>query len=439
MNRLLAGLAGATSRLRSDERLLVICGSTVLVMAGQGVVGPVLPLYARNFGVSAAVVGLTFTAFGLARLLLNIPAGIWADRRGRRFLLVGGPLITAVGMVGSGLAPSIWVLLGWRFVAGAGSALYMTGAQIYLIDIAGAEERGRYIATNQGALLVGVSAGPAIGGLVADAYGLRAPFLVVGTAAVITAVYGWFRLPETLNRTTAAATAGDSPVDGHSDSHSPVDSGVEFSGDVVDDVGDGRRTSSLLAKTAFFRSRQFVAVGLISMAIFSIRGSRQSLVPLYASEEFGMGTSQIGLLFTGLGVVGLLLIAPAGWLADNTGRKPVIVSAGYFASVGVAAAAFAPTGELFTIGLLFSAIGTSISGPAPAAFVADIAPEHLRGSAMGTYRTWGDLGIVLSPPLSGALADAASIPWAILANGVLLAAAASWFLFVAREPKSAEF
>ena len=69
MNRLSAGINGATARLRSDERLLVICGSTVMVMAGQGVVGPVLPLYARNFNVSAAVVGLTFTAFGLARLL----------------------------------------------------------------------------------------------------------------------------------------------------------------------------------------------------------------------------------------------------------------------------------------------------------------------------------------------------------------------------------
>ena len=56
---------------------------------------------------------------------------------------------------------------------------------------------------------------------------------------------------------------------------------------------------------------------------------------------------------------------------------------------------------------------------------------------MGTYRTWGDLGIVLSPPLSGALADATSIPWAILANGILLAAAAGWFLVNATEPRAA--
>jgi MFS family permease len=113
----------------------------------------------------------------------------------------------------------------------------------------------------------------------------------------------------------------------------------------------------------------------------------------------------------------------------------VIVTAGYFAAVGVASAAFAPTAGWFITGLLFSAIGTSISGPAPAAFVADIAPEELRGSAMGTYRTWGDLGIVLSPPLSGLLADVTTIPRAIFANAVFLALAVSWFFLAAREPE----
>lgn len=403
MNPVRRGLAAATSRLRSDERLLVICGSTVLVMAGQGVVGPVLPLFARDFGVSAAVVGLTFTAFGLARLLLNIPAGIWADRRGRRFLLVGGPLITSIGMIGSGLAPSIWALLAWRLVAGAGSALYMTGAQIYLVDIAGPTQRARYIATNQGALLVGVSAGPALGGLLADGFGLRTPFLVVGTAAAATAVYGWYRLPETRDRAAAAEAAAADPIDPS-------------------------------VRRAFFRSRPFIAIGLVSASIFSIRGSRQTLVPLYAADEFGFGAGEIGLVFTAIGVVGLLLIAPAGWSADRFGRKPLIVPTGYVAGIGVVAAAFAPNASLFVGGLMFSAIGTGIAGPAPAAFVADIAPEQLRGSAMGAYRTWGDLGIVLSPPLSGALADATSIPWGLAANGLFLALAATWFFVAASEP-----
>ena len=387
----------------------MICGSTVLVMAGQGVVGPVLPIYADNFGVSTAVVGLTFTAFGLARLVLNIPAGIWADRAGRRVLLVGGPLLTALGMVGSGLAPSIWVLLAWRLVAGAGSALYMTGAQIYLIDIAGDHQRARYIATNQGALLLGVSVGPAVGGLLADSYGLRTPFLVVGAGALLTALYGYLRLPETGTRTRPE------------DRPDPT-----------------QRALDRAARRSFIRSPQFVAVGLTSFSIFAVRtGFRQTLVPLEAVERFGFTTGGVGLLFTGLGFLGLILIGPAGWAADRFGRKPVIVPNGYLAAVGVLITALAPDPLWFVAGLVVTALGTGVSGPAPAAFVADIAPPTMRGSAMGVYRTWGDLGVVLSPVLSGALADATSIPVAMAANAVVVALASTWFLVRAREPERA--
>ncbi len=374
-------------------------------MAGQGVVGPVLPIYADNFGVSAAVVGLTFTAFGLARLLLNVPAGIWADHAGRRVLLVGGPLITAIGMIGSGLAPTIWALLAWRFVAGAGSALYMTGAQIYLIDIAGDDQRARYIATNQGALLLGVSVGPAVGGLLADGYGLRVPFIVVGIGALLTSIYGFFRLPETLEPDT-----GREPLSAEATSQ---------------------------ARRSFVTSRQFVAVGVVSFAIFSIRsGVRQTLVPLAGVDQLGLDTGDLGLIFTGLGVVGLFLIGPAGWAADRLGRKPAIVPTGYLAAAGVAVTALSPNLEWFLAGLLLSAIGTGVSGPAPAAFVADIAPPELRGSAMGMYRTAGDFGVVLAPVASGALADSTSIRVAMLTNAAMVAVAITWFLLVAREPQT---
>ena len=194
--------------MRTYEQLIAICISTVLVMAGQGIVSPVLPLYADSFNVSTALVGATVTVFGIARLITNVPAGILADRRGRRKLLIGGPAITAVGMLGSGLAGSIWILLGFRFVAGLGSALYMTGATIYLLDIASPDQRGRFIAANQGALLVGVGAGPAIGGLLADRYGLASPFLVVAVAGALTALYGYLRLPET-RRAQASPTSTD--------------------------------------------------------------------------------------------------------------------------------------------------------------------------------------------------------------------------------------
>ncbi len=368
-------------------------------MAGQGVISPILPLYAASFDVSTAMIGSTITAFGLARLITNVPAGIFADRRGRRFLLISGPLITAIGMAGSGFADDIWTLLVFRFIAGLGSGFYMTGAQIYLLDIAGPEQRGRYIATNQGALLVGVSLGPALGGVIADAYTLSTPFFVVAAAALCTSIYGYLRLPETLG------------------AHAVED---------ADDSGP----KVVVSRFALLRSADFLAVGFISMGVFSIRaGVRQTLVPLRLSDAFGLEVDELGLLFTALGAIGLVLIWPSGWAADRFGPKLLIVPTSLLIAVGISIVAIADSLELFVAGLAISAIGTSITGPAPAAYVAAIVGEEQRGSAMGLYRTFGDIGVVGSPVLSGLLADAVSIPAAIGANAALVGVSAIWFLF----------
>ena len=73
--------------------------------------------------------GTTLSAFAVARLALNVPAGAFADARGRRPLIVAGPVITGMGMLGSAFAGSLPELFAWRFVSGAGSAVYAAGAQ----------------------------------------------------------------------------------------------------------------------------------------------------------------------------------------------------------------------------------------------------------------------------------------------------------------------
>lgn len=398
--------------MKGYERLIAICVSTVLVMAGQGVVSPILPLYADSFGVSTAMVGATVTAFGLARLFTNVPAGIFADRRGRRSLLIGGPLVIAVGMFGSGLSTGIWVLLAFRFIAGLGSGLYMTGAQIYLLDIAAPEQRGRFIATNQGALLVGVGFGPALGGLLADAYSLSTPFYVVAVAALITSLYGYVRLPETL--TPKILADGD-------DAEKPPE-----------DLEGSVPVAAPVSRFALLRSSDFLAVGFVTIGVFSIRaGVRQTLVPLQLTEVFGVEVAELGVLFTALGLIGLVLIWPAGWAADRFGPKVLIVPTSLLISVGIGIVAIANSLPVFIVGLTISAIGSSITGPAPAAYVANLVEADQRGAAMGLYRTFGDIGVVASPVLSGLLADAVSIPFAIGVNAVFMGVAALWFLFTA--------
>jgi MFS family permease len=375
---------------RQNQELVVLCGATFLVMAGQGVVSPILPLYASEFGVSATMVGLTLTVFAFARLILNVPAGIIADRYGRRVLLVGGPLLTAVGMFGSGQADGIWVLLAWRFVAGAGSAFYMSGAMTYLIDIAPPEKRTRYVATNQWALSVGVALGPGVGGVIADSYSLSTPFTVVAVLAVLTAIYAAVRLPETRDLALAEQAAGDATP--------PV------------------------STWSFVRSTPFLLVGLSTMTIFMTRaGTRGTLMPLHASETLGWGPAEVGVVFTLTGLITLTTLLPAAWAADHIGRRSVVLFSGVFAGLGAVLTGSLATPAGFVIGNIVMSLGTGTAGPAPAAYVADIAPPGRRGMAIAMYRSAGDIGFLAAPPLLGLLSEVTSIGFTLGVGGTLAA------------------
>ncbi len=387
--------------LFEHEQLLMISISTVVVMAGQGVIAPVLPLFAETFGVGTVAIGLTLSFFALARLILNIPMGILSDRYGRRLLLVLGPIITGLSMIGSGLSGSIGELLVWRFLAGAGSAMYMTGAQIYLTDISTPANRATFIGTNQGALLLGVSVGPAIGGLLAELGGYRLPFYAVGIASPLAALYAYLRLPETKHLSVVVPP--------------PV-------------VAGARRPW-----VQFVRSRDFLAVAWVTLMVFFTRtASQHTLMPLMALAWFGMGAGQIGILFTIMSVINMVLIPPAAMIADRLGRKAAIVPSGLLTSVALVMLAFSTNVAMFYAGAIVLAFAVSIAGPAPIAYAADIAPPHLRGLAMGLYRTAGDIGFLTGPIILGLIADRTSYAWALNVNAAVFVGASLFFL-TARE------
>lgn len=380
--------------------------STGLMTTGQGITAPLLPLYARSFDVSTSVVGLTFTVFAVARLLVNIPAGNLADRHGIRMLLVAGPVVNALGMIGSGLAVGIGDLMAWRFVAGAGSAMYMTGGQLYVLAASDPDRRGRNLSINSGALLAGFAIGPALGGGLAELGGLRMPFFVVGGLGLAAALYSFARLTEP-ERTETAEPSTSAPA--------PV----------------GRSGS-----WGFLASRGFVVVAAMSVAMFATRaGTRATLVPLLAVDELAMSEGTLGLAFGVSGVMGLILIGPAGIAADKVGRIATIVPMGVITIAGVLAVTWAANAWQLVVALLVLAVGTSATGPAQYSFLADVVPERDRGRAIGAYRSAGDIGLLAAPPLLGFVADGTSIDTALIVNAAMLAVVTVGFAILAREPE----
>lgn len=174
------------------NRVLVwICALIAVNQLGFGSIVPVVPLYASAYGVSQAAIGLTIGLYGLARFLVNVPAGALAERVGRRGTLALGGVCTAVGNLLCASAPNYPAFLGARFLAGIGAALTLTAAQIVLADISTPARRGRIMATYSGVFAFAVGIGPYPGGLLAEHLGLAAPFYAFAGLSLAGAALGW--------------------------------------------------------------------------------------------------------------------------------------------------------------------------------------------------------------------------------------------------------
>ncbi|MFC1968302.1 MFS transporter [Chloroflexota bacterium] len=398
---------GIREAFRQNEVLTILCVQILILMTGLGIVSPVLPLYARSFGVSITMVGLLITAFGLARLPLNIPAGHFCERFGRRWLLIAGPAVVALTSLGSGLATSFWQLLAFRIFQGAGGALHATAATIALADISQPANRGRTISLFQGSLMLGAGLGPVLGGVTAEHFGYRAPFFCYAFLAAIATIWAYLRIPETRQAQPAILQPGDGP-------------GTKAS-----------RPSS--GMRPFLVNPNFILVVLVTIGIiFTRAGAQSAILPLFADRHLGLSAGQIGLALSLVAAMNLATLFLAGALSDRLGRKAVIIPGSLL--TGLSLVMFAKSGNLllFLASAALLGVGTGVAGPAPAAYAIDLASPMDYGAVLALYRTVTDLGFVAGPVLLGWIGDLYGLSASLLVNAALVLA--TGFLFVlARE------
>ncbi len=196
--------------MKLEQRVLLwMCVLVGINQLGFGAMIPSLPLYAQTFGVSASAIGMAIGIYGLARFFVAVPAGHISDRIGRRPMLAIGGLISAIGNLWCAWATSYPEFIAARFIAGAGAGLIVTTGQIVLADITVPANRGRTLAIYQGTFLFAVGIGPFPGGLIAERFGLAAPFSTYGVAALLASLVAWFAVKETRDMASRPAFASD--------------------------------------------------------------------------------------------------------------------------------------------------------------------------------------------------------------------------------------
>ena len=359
------------------------------VAVGFGVLVPVLPVFARSFGVGNAEVGAVISAFALMRLISSPFCGWLIKILSERIIMATGIFIVAISSGLAGISRSYLQLLILRGVGGIGSAMFTVSAFTLLLTSVEAGLRGRAAGFFQAGFLIGGITGPAVGGALA-AISLTAPFFFYAGTLVVAGTAGLLLLRRRSAKPEEAAP--------------PVPLRV-----VARDTGYQAACFSNLAQgwTSF--------------------GVRSSLIPVLIVELLHRPATWTGLAFAIAAVAQTVALGPAGRFTDTVGRRPAMILGGTLAAVSIMAVPFAPNIWLLIVVLCLYGVASAFLGTAPAAAVGDAAGSH-HGTAVALFSMCSDIGAIIGPLVAGLLADTVSYPAAfgVGAALMLVAAALSW-------------
>jgi MFS family permease len=334
---------------------------------------PLLPLFARELGADARLIGVIVGASTVTGIVLKLPAGAWSDVVGRRALFVTGAAVFAV-MPFTYLAVSgVGLLITLRVVHGSATAIFGPVASAGLSDVAPVHRRATWLSaysTIQGA---GQAIGPVLAGYLIAIRRFDLAFLLAGAIAASTPLIVW-QWPAASQRS-------------HTSQPSPM---RQFSDGIQEVV----------------RNRRVLVASLAQAAQFLLNGSLTAFLPLYATEVMGMGGAAIGWMFAIQTVTTLSTRPFIGALSDRVGRRSVIMTGLVTCSAAVWMIATAGSGNVLMAAVVVYGAGVAVTTAATSAYVTDAAPRARYGTAHGVFGTIYDVGDATGPILAGLLVAA---------------------------------
>jgi MFS family permease len=370
-------------------------GQFVLLVAVNALVGgmvgqerTVLPLLATDvFGVNGATAILTFLlAFGVTKAVANLVAGAIADRFGRKPVLVAGWIIGLPVPLILILAPT-W---GWVVVAnlllGVNQGLTWSTTVIMKIDLVGPARRGLAMGLNEAAGYGAVALTALATGAIAQEAGLRPGPFLLGLA------YAGLGL--------AASALFVRETSGHVEHEQAARAHA------------GRQGWRAVFVRTTFSNRSLSAACQAGLVNNLNDGMAWGLLPLYYAAA-GLSVGDIGVLAAVYPAVWAIGQIGTGALSDRVGRKPLIVAGMLLQAVALGLIAAGSSFGVWFAAAALLGLGTAMVYPTLLAAIADVAEPAWRGSAVGVYRLWRDLGFAFGAIVAGTIADAAGIDAAI--------------------------
>ncbi len=381
--------------LQGSRRIppLTIIFITLLIDSiGYGLVIPLIPFYALEFGASSTLLGLLVAVFALMQFFFAPLLGRLSDKVGRRRILIYSLLFSAISFIIFTASFSFIMLLISRIIAGMATEYGV--AYAYISDLTGERSRTSAIGKVGAASNIGIILGPVLGGFV-NIYGrFWLPGLTAIALTILNLMLVYFFLPETVKlKNTSVNCENSTPLS------------------YIKDI-------ALIVKSPIIQ----LALGIVFAMGFAF-AAMPVVLPLYSWDVFGLGEAAVGVFFAYIGVIGFIIqFILIGRISKSVKDELIILTGIFLTLIGVFTMPLLPSIILFMTSVTIISVGVFLVDVAICSFLSKKTNPEDYGVTLGVSESVSSIARIPGPIIAG-LAYQLAIPAPFYVAGSLILAA----------------
>lgn len=380
-------MSGASPSPSGRSPLLFIFLTVLIDLLGFGIVLPLLPIYSEAFGASGFTLALLFSCFSGMQFLFAPLWGRLSDRIGRRPVLIGGLVGTAISYLIFAHADSLGWLFASRLMAGFFGANVST-AFAYIADVTTPQNRARGMGLVGAAFGLGFTLGPWVGGELTQV-SIHLPGYLAAGLSGSAALFGWLKLPEPPREQRAPSR-------------------IFAFQDVRAAFSDSRiGTVLVLAFLAIFAFSAFESMFLLfGLSEFpTYFGLDASIEHATRAQAFASAKYAGRYLF----VVGMISALIQGGLirrlVPRFGETRLIVAGPVLLALGMAIVGVSVSWWTVILGCVVMPMGFGVNNPSLTSLISRASPPDQQGAYLGINQSLASLARMTGPAISGLFFD----------------------------------
>ncbi|MBB2915563.1 EmrB/QacA subfamily drug resistance transporter [Streptosporangium becharense] len=414
-----------TVRVERDPRrwwvLGVLCLSLLVLVVDNSVLNLAIPALMIDLGAGPADIQWIIDAYILVFAGLLLTAGSLSDRYGRkRFLIIGLVLFGGASLAALAVTEP-WHLVAVRALMGVGGSILMPSTLSILITVFDDAERPKAIAAWSTVAMVGVVAGPTLGGFLLGHYWWGSIFLLNVPVAAVAIVAALVLMPESrgparrldpvgvvlsiLGMTALVYAVISAPAAGWTSAGTLAPAAVAVLA-LGGFVFWERRASHPMLPLELFRDRNFSGASSSIVLMSFGTGALLLMLTQYLQFVLGYDPMEAGLALLPYAVAAALFNPVGAGLAQRLGNRTLIIGGFLVMALGFGVLAFmtAETGYgMLVAGLVLMGVGGGLGGPAAYATLMGAVPPAHAGVGSALNDTVQQTGMALSVAVLGSV------------------------------------